>query len=376
MRMPRISTALGLVAVLGPWLAAAAATPAAVGELLDARQTPPSSPPLLQQTNVTVQEGGISTTFSLPLRAVPNVVAGTPIRPGTELRILCIGDSITVGTGSSTRDGYREGLKANLAGDDVVFAGTEQGGAMDDGYFVSIHSLISCSLAESTLTNSSQGAWSGQTIQFMSEHIDASLAQLPNVILLHAGTNDMNPRPEVSVQGSDPVGAADRLGKFIDKITTAVPDAVVLVAVIINSCAPIQQNNVREFQALIPGVVQPRLEAGKHVLAVDFSQLGDVVLSTDCIHPGNQGYDMMADQWYNFMTQIPPAWIQLPIGDDPTRQSTKLLEPPEGATSTDPDAGKDNDAGSSDAGPGRSAPFWAVTAAAAAWHLTSWMTTA
>ncbi|KAH7375540.1 SGNH hydrolase-type esterase domain-containing protein [Plectosphaerella cucumerina] len=329
--------ALSLLAVLQPWLAAAAATPVELEALLQPRQS-------IVPTTVTIQDGDRNTTVAVPLRAVPDVAAGKAIRPDTELRILCIGDSITVGYGSSDSNGYRETLKANLAGDDVVFAGTEHGGSMDDGYY---------------------GAWSGQTIQFMSDHIDASLAQLPNVILLHAGTNDMNPNPAVSLQGSDPVEAAGRLGQLIDKILTACPDAVLLVAVIISSCAPIQQANVRDYQALIPAVVQPRLEAGRRILAVDFSELRTDVLSADCVHPSDDGYDLLADQWYNFMTQIPQSWISKPLGDDPVRQATQSVDNPANAAA-------DNNAGSA-AGLRRSAPFWIPTAAAAAWHLASWI---
>jgi GDSL-like lipase/acylhydrolase family protein len=199
----------------------------------------------------------------------------------------------------------------------------------------------------------------------MSDHIDASLAQLPNVILLHAGTNDMNPNPAVSLQGSDPVEAAGRLGQLIDKILTACPDAVLLVAVIISSCAPIQQANVRDYQALIPGIVQPRLEAGRRILAVDFSELRTDVLSADCVHPSDDGYDLLADQWYNFMTQIPQSWISKPLGDDPVRQATQSVDNPANAAA-------DSNAGSA-AGLGWSAPFWIPTAAAAAWHFASWI---
>ncbi|KAH6692289.1 SGNH hydrolase-type esterase domain-containing protein [Plectosphaerella plurivora] len=329
--------ALGLLALLRPSLAAAAAaTP--VEALLKPRQS------AIVPTSVTIQNGDVNATVAVPLKAVPDVALGAAIRPDTELRILCIGDSITVGYGSSDSDGYRESLRANLAGDDVVFAGTEHGGSMEDGYF---------------------GAWSGQTIQFMSDHIDASLAQLPNVILLHAGTNDMNPSPAIALQGNDPVAAADRLGKLIDKILIACPDAVLLVAVIISSCAPILQANVRDFQALIPGVVQPRLEAGKHILAVDFSELGTDVLSADCVHPSNDGYDLMADHWYNFMTQVPQVWISKPLGEDPTRQATKSVDTPA-------DAATNGNTGSA-AWLGKSAPLWIPTAAVAAWHLTYWM---
>jgi hypothetical protein len=52
----------------------------------------------------------------------------------------------------------------------------------------------------------------------MHDHIDASLDHRPSTILLHAGTNDMNPNPDVSTEGRDPAKAAQRPGALIDKM--------------------------------------------------------------------------------------------------------------------------------------------------------------
>jgi len=156
---------------------------------------------------------------TLPLQhnnACPRKVIGS----GVKLRILPTGDSITVGWLSDDHNGYREKLRQNLANnnnnyENVVFAGTERYGNMEDAY---------------------HAAWSGKTIQFINDHVDAALEQRPNLILLHAGTNDMNINLGVSVEGRDPSAAAERLGNLIDKMVQKCPDAVILVAVIINTC--------------------------------------------------------------------------------------------------------------------------------------------
>jgi lysophospholipase L1-like esterase len=59
-------------------------------------------------------------------------------------------------------------------------------------------------------------------ISQIAQFANFSLKQLPNVILLMAGTNDMN-------IPTDPTTASDRLGSLIDELVIAVPDAVVLV---------------------------------------------------------------------------------------------------------------------------------------------------
>ncbi|KAJ6439023.1 Lipase 1 [Purpureocillium lavendulum] len=182
--------------------------------------------------------------------------------------------------------------------DKVTFAGTEATGTMDDGYFA---------------------AWSGKTIQYIADHIGQSLEQRPNIILLHAGTNDMNPNHAISTEGNDPQGAADRLGNLIDKMIKACPDATILIGMIINTCDPNQSATTKRYQALVPGVAKKRRDAGHHVLAVDFTTFSTNMLQ-DCIHPTNEGYRLFGDYWYDFMTQIPRGWIKDPIGKGPDRK--------------------------------------------------------
>ncbi|TLD05009.1 uncharacterized protein PgNI_09260 [Pyricularia grisea] len=220
---------------------------------------------------------------------------GKEVKPGTELRILCAGDSITVGFLSDQNggdgNGYRLKLKQDLSRDEVVYAGTVSGGSMRDGYYA---------------------AWSGKTIQYIADHIGPSLEQRPNIILLHAGTNDMNPNSGISTEGNDPAGAADRLGKLIDQMFKACPDAVVIVAMIVNTCDENQSPRTKSYQSLIPGVVSLRRNAGKHVLAADFTSYPLSSLQ-DCIHPTNDGYHLFGDYWYDFITQIPKDWINDPV---------------------------------------------------------------
>lgn len=164
-----------------------------------------------------------------------------------------------------------------------------------------------------------KAAWTGKTIQYMNDHVNASLSHRPNIILLHAGTNDMNPDPSVSTEGSDPLGAAERLGLLIDKMAQACPDATILVAMIINTCRTERVERTHQYQALIPGIVQQRAATGQHVVAVDFTRYPTSALQ-DCLHPSDDGYRLMGDWWYDFITQIPDSWITPPVGPDPKRE--------------------------------------------------------
>jgi hypothetical protein len=146
--------------------------------------------------------------------------------------------------------------------------------------------------------------------------VDSSLQQRPNIILLHAGTNDVNPDRRIATEGNDPSAVADWLGQLIDQITNACPDAAVLVAMPISTCDQNQQVVMAVLQSLIPGLVHTRRAAGKKVITVDFTSFSTNLLR-DCIHPTVDGYRVMGDLWYQFIKQIPTDWIQAPIGADP-----------------------------------------------------------
>ena len=74
------------------------------------------------------------------------------------------------------------------------------------------------------------------------------------------------------------------------------PDALLVVSNIIPF--PGQAGAVSTFNAAVPGIVNQRKNAGKHILFVDqfmgfpTSELGDGV------HPDEAGYRRMAGKWY------------------------------------------------------------------------------
>ncbi|MCJ1260957.1 hypothetical protein MMC22_000821 [Lobaria immixta] len=230
---------------------------------------------------------------SLLLLAAP-FVTGIPTKEeseigsarGLNLRILALGDSITFGSGSTDGNGYRLDLLKELSGNTVIYVGSKSlGHFRDDNY----------------------EGHSGYTINEISGQASKSLPSRPNVVLLHAGTNDLN-RP------ASPAGAPERLGRLIDKILKSCPDAVVLVAKIIPSKRPVVQDRIKTFNAKIVEVAAQHAEAGKHVLLVDmFGSLTHADLRDD-FHPNNGGYKKMADKWYQAIEQAhEKGWIKNPV---------------------------------------------------------------
>lgn len=121
---------------------------------------------------------------------------------------------------------------------------------------------------------------SGYTINQINTVMGPALQMRPNVILLHAGTNDLN-----KVAPIDPVASApDRLGALIDNVLTVCPDAVLLVAKLINAADSASEANIQTYNEVVPGVVQERFNKGYKIATVDQSvvQASELI---DGVHP-------------------------------------------------------------------------------------------
>ena len=122
---------------------------------------------------------------------------------------------------------------------------------------------------------------SGFTISQIQGAMAGGLATKPNVVLLHAGTNDLN-RPETEQQTW--ADAPTRLGALLDDVLEVVPDAVVIVAKIIQAKSAQTAANIRVFNKAVPDVVKQRVEMGSKIKVVDQSVVGAKDL-VDGLHP-------------------------------------------------------------------------------------------
>jgi lysophospholipase L1-like esterase len=213
------------------------------------------------------------------------------------VRIMPLGDSITEGT--QVPGGYRIGLWQRLTGGGyrVDFVGSQFNGP-------------------STLGDHDHEGHPGWRI----DQIDANIVgwlntYQPHDVLLHIGTNDI-------LQNSNVSGAPSRLSTLIDHITATAPGAEVFVAQIIPLANSGQENAVRTFNAAIPGIVQSKANAGKHVHLVDQHSALTAADLTDGIHPTASGYDKMAAVWYNALRAVPGALVPADISPSPTLPSS------------------------------------------------------
>ncbi|KAL6154173.1 hypothetical protein ACJBU6_07455 [Exserohilum turcicum] len=215
--------------------------------------------------------------FLVSVQALPHETRSVLVaRKTTNLRIMPLGDSITWGwINGGGSNGYRERLLSDLTGGgfSVDFVGTQKSGTMAD--------------------KDNQG-FPGYTINQIRGVVSGGLAFKPNVVLLHAGTNDLNRGNPSSEPDAD---APRRLGLLIDDVLKAVPNAVVIVAKIIPSKKSGLSATIKTFNNALPAIVAARANQGSKVSLVDMNVLSLNELSDD-LHPSAAGYARMGDIWY------------------------------------------------------------------------------
>ncbi|MEU7903655.1 SGNH/GDSL hydrolase family protein [Actinoplanes sp. NPDC049118] len=194
----------------------------------------------------------------------------------TAMRVMPLGDSITVGTGGATRTSYRIGLAYRLlkAGLQIDYVGSQD---------------------PANGTDSQHEGHGGWTIEELSAKLDGWLAESrPDVVLVHAGTNDIT-------QGKSPGATARRLSAMIDQIRAARPEAHIFVAQIVTSRVPRERAADGRFNELIPAMVAEKDDP--LIKVVDQSTVAGIDLH-DLRHPNDFGYSKMAYNWYRSMAPV------------------------------------------------------------------------
>ncbi len=208
--------------------------------------------------------------------------------PPGPVRILALGDSLTLGFGSGeegegSEGGYRLGLAERLSADGIAFdfVGSRQNGP-------------------ARLIDRDHEGYNGYAVAQIAEITNVAIdAYAPDVILLLAGTNDQITFVPPS---QPPEGAAADLRALLAQIEARRPDVQVIVGQVI----PLTHNaeGVRAYNALLPGVIEGARSEGMNVRLVDLYAIGEESLSSDGIHPTVEGYDRMAEIWYAALREV------------------------------------------------------------------------
>jgi lysophospholipase L1-like esterase len=207
-------------------------------------------------------------------------------------KILPLGDSITLGMGSSDSGGYRSPLfkLAVEANQNITFTGSQMAGptTVSGKSFPRNHEGYSGYTVES--------GYSTYGTPGISDKVPSpAFNTIPDIVLLHIGTNDLTSSDAKST-------TADRLDKLLTKIAGVAPDALVVVAQVI----PLGYSSTdwTTYNSKIPGLVEAHAAKGEHMITVDMSKLPSNQLNG--VHPTDQGYATMAGYWYDSIKDYLP----------------------------------------------------------------------
>lgn len=206
------------------------------------------------------------------------------------LRIQTLGDSITKGSGSSDGNGYRKRLRNKL---------THHGFAVD---------MIG-SLRNGDMPDNDHEGHSGKYLADIAQYWKRSIQARPNVVLIHAGTNNMDKEVDLAI-------APRLIESIIDDIFSAASDAAILVAPVIWANSARMQANTDAFNHQLEQIILEKQQAGKHILSVR-TNIGLPDLS-DMKHPNNAGYEKMASAWYSAVIEAQGrGWLSKPRSVSP-----------------------------------------------------------
>ncbi len=212
-----------------------------------------------------------------------------------KIRIMPLGDSITAGVEndgqleSELMVGYRQNLYINLKeyGYDVDFVGSQQYGQNATPLF--------------DTDNEGHPGWADSSI---AQKVFGFLTDNPaDIVLLHIGTNELDPSPD------DVEAILDEIDRYDRNIT-------VILARIINK-NPLN-SDISLFNKNITEMAIERIQKGDKIIIVDMENAlrypDDL---SDPLHPNRVGYEKMSHVWLNallsFDSYIPPKIDSTPV---------------------------------------------------------------
>ncbi|KAJ4307605.1 hypothetical protein N0V84_012612 [Fusarium piperis] len=163
-------------------------------------------------------------------------------------------------------------------------------------------------LKDGSMADSDHEGHSGEYLKNINGYWQQPAKARPNVVCIHAGTNNMDKEVDLDI-------APTLMKDMVLGIMKAVPEAVVLIATVIWANDARMQANTNRFNNELRSMIKTMQYDNKHVLEVPI----DITLSdlSDKKHPNNQGYQKMADAWFEAVKDANNrGWLKDPIDMD------------------------------------------------------------
>lgn len=247
----------------------------------------------------------------LPLAIATVLLAN--LTASAQMLILPLGDSIT--DGFSVADGYRLELynRLNGAGANFSFLGSQTDGASNTGgQFLPTayqhhegHSGYRADQIDGNLTGNTGTSGNNGGYWLSGGNGTGRTAIMPNIVLLHIGTNDFT-------QGASVATVNARLQSLLSDLKTDLPNSQIYVASLIprtdNAALEAMQ---QQYNTLIPGDLTA---VGSHFHFVDMHSVvtpAQVQGGNSGLHPNQAGYNAMGDAWFNAIVPEPSTPVLL-----------------------------------------------------------------
>ncbi len=217
-------------------------------------------------------------------------------------RIMPLGNSIT--QARAGRNSYRRPLWHRLteAGYQVDFVGSQN--TNHEG-----------PPANADFDQDHEGHWGWRADQLLGGIPGWVQAHQPDIVLMHAGSNDM-------FQGQDINSTVSELEQIIDQLRAVNPQVKILLAKLIE---PTEWNGrwerIRELNQAIPAIASRKHTDQSPVILVDQTQGFNADYDTyDGVHPNSAGESKMADRWFEALARIlaPDTPAPAPVLPPPT----------------------------------------------------------
>ncbi|MFC7529496.1 FG-GAP-like repeat-containing protein [Actinoplanes sp. GCM10030250] len=215
---------------------------------------------------------------------LPTIAIVLPASPAqaqtiTHLKVMPLGDSITLGVGSSPQYGYRPRL-LNLVSD--------QGRYTID--------YVGSMTSDAPMADMDHEGHSGWTIAQMRSNIDTWMrTEQPDVVLLHAGINDLN-KDQVSA-----ATAVSRLTDLVNRIILNRPDVTIVLSGLIPKVSGLE-DKITAVNAGARQIASNEAGQGNKVRYVDMPVTPAQMY--DRLHPNNAGYVTMANSYFAGLSQV------------------------------------------------------------------------
>jgi len=200
------------------------------------------------------------------------------VKGDTSIKIMPLGDSITVGLPMVDPVGYRQKLYLDLtnAGFSVVFVGNQSDGGSD---------------------HEGHGGWGAEQIR---DNVYAFLEANPaDIVLLHIGTNDISGENENVTEVEGILNSIDQYEIDHNENVT-----VILARIILRTDNGAKNETTKAFNNEVEDMARARIANGDDIIIVDMENaLTYPDDMADSLHPNAVGYEKMADVWYDAVSE-------------------------------------------------------------------------